>query len=519
MPNRKEKRKGITTNHQDCINQMNTLYTKLEETEGDYNNLLLQNNTLKCIVDKQTTEISELIKTNKQLSQDMDNLVIKQNSKPVDIKNSNDYINLKKDNENMLKKNKEIQNQLDILNSKLNNLDNKELNECISSDIESQIEEALDRQKVNFDNDFNSYKKEQEKRYNILNDNFIKLQNKKANPATPTPSSSTENKFKLSLPDNFYEIVYYRRNNMDKFNSYYFKKDNIYYLSCCDQKYEKEISYNNKVTCNKCYKTYHLSEDIDKNSSLYDIICEILPEHIIIDEEDIFNKIKCNMCNCVSKKEIKMCRGCVKQEQGRNFIANYKVFNEPDKNKIGYKCKLLAAEETYIKLVYLDNLFITARNDGVDITDLKELVEYIKENKLIEEKQNGIIKNKILRSSSIISLFNDDKYINIQDYIKRINFKIKDLSKLSRDQWNSFRVFIEKELNEQLNHINNEDKKQYNCKNTEQECDETTTTEDTFCDLCIKNMKICKDCKIEFINDEIDVIYCSDCIVSDSDDE
>lgn len=60
MPSRKEKRKGITTNHQDCIKQMDTLYTKLEETEGNYNDLLLQNNTLKCIVEKQTTEISDL---------------------------------------------------------------------------------------------------------------------------------------------------------------------------------------------------------------------------------------------------------------------------------------------------------------------------------------------------------------------------------------------------------------------------------------------------------------------------
>ena len=491
---------------------MDTLYTKIEEIEGDYNNLLLQNNTLKCIVEKQTTEISELKSQIDGLIKERDKYKEKQ-----DIKSNNDYIILQKDNENMIKKNQEMQKQLDILNSKFNNLDNKESN-SESSNIENQIKEALDKQKVNFDNNFNSYKKDQEIRYNILNDNFIKLQNPKVKNSIPTPSSSTESKTISHLLDNVYEIVYYRKNDLDKFKTSYYKSNGKRFLRCCATDYkEKEISYNNKVTCFKCYKTYHLLENYKKDNSLYNIIEEILPEHIIIDEEDIFNKIKCNMCNYVSKKEIKMCRGCVKQEQGRKFISNYKVFNKPDKNKIGYKCKLLAAEETYIKLVYLDNLFITARNDGVDITDLKELVEYIKENKLIEEKQNGIIKNKILRSSSIISLFNDDKYINIQDYIKRINFKIKDLSKLSRDQWNNFRVFIEKELNEQLNHINNEDKKQYNCKNIEQECDEITTTEDTFCDLCIKDMKICKNCKIEFINDEIDVIYCSDCIENDED--
>lgn len=515
MPSRKEKRKGITTNHQDCIKQMDTLYTKLEETEGDYNNLLLQNNTLKCIVEKQTTEISELKSQIDGLIKERDKYKEKQ-----DIKSNNDYIILQKDNENMIKKNQEMQKQLDILNSKLNNLDNKESNEDISSNIENQIKEALDKQKVNFDNNFNSYKKDQEIRYNILNDKFIKLQNPKVKQSIPTPSSSTESKSISHSLDNVYEIVYYRKNNLDKFKTSYYKNNGKRFLRCCATDYkEKEISYNNKVTCYKCYKTYHLSENDNKDNSLYNIIEEILPEHIIINEEDIYNKIKCNICNCVSKKEIKLCRNCNKQEQGRKFISNYKVFNEPDKNKVGYNCKVLAAEETYIKLVYLDNLFITARNDGVDITDLKELVEYIKENKLIEDKQNGIIKNKILRSSSIMSLFNDDKYINIQNYIKRINFKIKDLSKLSREQWNSFRVFIEKELNEQINLINNKNKEQYYCKNTEQDCDETTTTKDTFCDLCIKNMKICNNCKREFINDELDVIHCSDCIVSDSDDE
>lgn len=51
-------------------------------------------------------------------------------------------------------------------------------------------------------------------------------------------------------------------------------------------------------------------------------------------------------------------------------------------------------------------------------------------------------------------LYKDEKYKNIINYIKRINFKINDIGKLLPEQWKQFRLFIENDLNEQLNIYN-----------------------------------------------------------------
>lgn len=117
-----------------------------------------------------------------------------------------------------------------------------------------------------------------------------------------------------------------------------------------------------------------------------------------------------------------------------------------------------AAEETYVKLLYLHDLYNVAEKDGIDTTNFNEIVEYVKENKLIEEKQKNIIKFKIQRASCIMKLYNDSKYINIQDYIKRINFKTKDLAKLSHEQWLLFKKFLENNLDEELNNFENNNK-------------------------------------------------------------
>lgn len=85
---------------------------------------------------------------------------------------------------------------------------------------------------------------------------------------------------------------------------------------------------------------------------------------------------------------------------------------------------------------------------------MKELIDYIKINKLLEEKQYNIIKFKIQRAHSIMLLYKDEKYKNIINYIKRINFKINDIGKLLPEQWKQFRLFIENDLNEQLNIYN-----------------------------------------------------------------
>lgn len=68
----------------------------------------------------------------------------------------------------------------------------------------------------------------------------------------------------------------------------------------------------------------------------------------------------------------------------------------------------------------------------------------------MEDKQKNIIKFKIQRAYAMMLLYNDEKYAYIQNYIKRINFKIKDLSKLSHEQWLLFFRFLKDSLDKQL---------------------------------------------------------------------
>lgn len=378
----------------------------------------------------------------------------------IDFKNSDEYkimnekiITLEETNESLLRKTKKN----DINNNKFDN-----------SLLDSKINEALDIQRINLENNFNSYKKEQEDKYNSLYNSFTDLKNQRAKHSIPTPSTSTDNNKNektnihtnciMPLSENLFEIVHYRRSTLDKFKPSYVVNNKKCYLKCCNQDYnEKEISNTSSITCFKCYKTYNLSKEKDKFSNLHEIFYTILPEHIIKNEEELYKKIKCNECNCTSKKEIDLCHKCKKEKLNKIFINSYKVFSMPNEKEIGYNSKILAASETFIKLDYLYKLYDTAETDGIDTTNLKELIDYIKSNKLLEDKQYNMIKFKIQRAASIIKLYNNEKYIPIFDYIKRINFKVNDIARLIPDQWNNFRVFIENDLDKQLEKIKNKD--------------------------------------------------------------
>lgn len=294
-----------------------------------------------------------------------------------------------------------------------------------------------------------------------LNDNLYKLnqdfESFKNSQGLPTPSNSDDMKNKknnknnknnkkgvnVSLPENIYDVVYYRYVNNNRLPSY-FTRNGKAFLNCCGKGWDYKELTKNGVTCLKCYKTYKLN---DNNK----LINEILESHIISDEKEILKKLKCNKCDLIYKKEINLCTKCNKIEKGNNFLKTYKTFTKPDENDLGYNCKILAASETYIKLKYLHSLYYTAQKDGVDTSNMKELIDYIKSNKLLEEKQYNIIKFKIQRAHSIMLLYKDEKYKPILDYIKRINFKVKELGCLMPDHWSQFRIFIEKDLNEELN--------------------------------------------------------------------
>lgn len=304
---------------------------------------------------------------------------------------------------------------------------------------------------------------------------------------------------KILLPDNLEEIVYYRQLKNDKTKENIVKdmtRNGVLYLTCCGESYKNLLLDHHKYkTCTKCYVSYKL----DNNNKLLN---NILEEHIIENEKEILLKIKCNICNFINKKEIDICYSCKRMKE-----SNIIIFNVPSKREIGYNTKLLVAEETYIKLNYNFSIYKKAEEDGIDTINMKQLIEYIKDNKLMEEKQYNIIKNKILRSTSIYRLYNNDKYINILNFIKRINFSIKAVSKLNDYQWQTFRLNIEKILDQEIERINendDENKFKFSCKN--KSCSDNVDMEDVFCSDCKKDLISCEKC------------FEGDCDIDDEDD-
>lgn len=534
MPNKKDKRKGIVEiNHQDCVNKMDLLHNKLEDKENDYNNLLLQNNTLKNIVTDLEKQLNDSKSQIKDLQYQLQNLTSCIISPPVklNIVDTPEYIQLelernelaveveelkgKQDemekimdslgiNDNFgglldflkllyenkdefmeflnIKKNKivhekkindpilldvkssseyiSLKNDYDNLNNRIKELEKNGHDENI--DIDSKIKEVLDKQEKIF------YEKvEKINNAHVEEIKNIKLQYENAKQSMPSPSSSSETKKGnkknkksentgsmqsqiIKLPENLFEVLYYRYVNNNNYIPRYFIENNKKYLKCCNQEYKnKEIDKEN-ITCIKCFKTYKLFYKNDIND--YKLDKFILNEHFINNESEILKRITCCNCGYIDKKEIKICFKCKKMENA--LIHEFKL---PNKNEAGYEANLLVAQETFTKVLYTSNVYNKAIKSGVDPSNFKEIVNYIKENKMVEEQQINIIKNKIYRCYSIESLYNDEKYIPIQGYIQRINFSIKAVSKLDQKQWIEFRNNLIYKLDKELknNNINN----------------------------------------------------------------
>lgn len=514
MLNRSDKRKGITINHKACIKQMDLLYTKLEENEGDHNNCLLQIKTLKEIIEKQSIEISELKKERdeyKEKQDKMENILdtlgvdkfddfIKYISFLYEYKDEFlDFLNIKK--------NKIVQE------SGVSNNDEKYV---MSGDyLDTKIKEALSEQKTIFDNKL----QEQELKYNSLYDNFINL--KKGKNSIPTPSASTERKKEqinvndnkiISLPSDLNSVVHYRNiKRNDNTKSYIFREKDKLFLGCCGHIYKESfLNKDNHITCNRCFVSYVTKKD--EISSCNILVKNIKKEHIIDYEEDILKNITCNNCGYIDKKEIKNCIKCKKMDNALIY-----EFNLPDKNEPGYEAKLLIAKETFTKVLYTSNIYNKAIKSGVDPSNFKEIVNYIKENKMIEEQQVNIIRNKIYRCYSLESLYNDNKYNSIKEYIERLNFSVKAISKLDQKQWTEFRNNLIYKLDNELKRIKMDfiklDKNEvykYNCKNDC--CSEMTNKNDIYCLGCIPFVKKCKDCDEAFWTAEINIEHCKNCI-------
>lgn len=533
MNHKKDKKGGITTNHQDCIIQMDTLHTKLGEKEEDYNNLLLQNNTLKSIVEKQYIEISDLKKQlcdsqsqikdlqsqiqglsaciispasnanvvdtpeyiqlelernelavevekmkGKQNKMEtildslgvkdnfdefikfikfiydnkndfMEFINMKKNNIKYDVEKDDKYISLKNINEEILKDNQCMKSQIDELNNKFNKMDSNIEDNILFKQLKEQNVLLSENNKTLNDN------------FNKLNKDFETLKKKQG---APTPSNSNETKSKkknstkknnkeeeIKLPDNLLEVVYHRYIyiNNNNYISKYILLENKKYLKCCNTEYkEKEISNENLITCKKCYKTYKLSEGPDV-TGCYKIIKFILPEHIIPNERDLLDKIKCNKCNYLYKKEIDLCIKCKNIEDCE--IIEYEKPNEEDE---GYETKIALAGKCYFNIEYISGIFDKAYKEGLVKSDFKALIDYVKKNKLMDEKQKNIITNKIVRCHDIYDIYNLDKYINIKSYIKRLEFSLKAISKINDS---SFRIFKNNLVEKLDNYLENYD--------------------------------------------------------------
>lgn len=470
MSIRSDKRKGIISNHQNCINQMDSLYIKLEEKENEIN-------SLKSIITTFEEKFESLEKENIELKEKQDTI-----EKLIDgigfnyekdnfleflkflYKNKDEFmefVNIKKNNKNIVElikveedplyielknSNIEMQKQIDIFNSEYNKID-------IPSPSSS-----TEKKKIN-----KNSKKEDLK----INDNGI-----------------------IFLPLDLNTVVYYRKIGLDKFNPYYFRNKNKCYLSCCGQEYnEKEISNVSNITCYNCYKTYNLSKERNNISNLYEIINIILPEHKIENEDEIYNKIKCNnnLCKYISKKEIDLCYDCKNAKE-----CEIKEYPIPDVAEEGYETKLALAGKTHNTIEYVTDIYYKARKEGLVKSDFKSLIKYIKENNLMNEKQTNIIRNKIIRCYYINKLYNEDKYKDIQSFIKRISFSINSLSKLKDSAFTKFLDDLNDRLDKELE-TNNEESS-FPCKN--ECCCEDVNTENTFSDK-FTNCKKCLDCRSE----------------------
>lgn len=414
----------------------------------------------KEIIEKQSNIIFELEERVKELENINKTLLTKlkiyEESDIVEtITNSSLY-------KDIIKERDKYKNDFEKINLRVQELENKNSDEDLSSEVKIAVDEALNKQNKELNEDFNKrfniYKEEQENKYNSLYNEFSNFKN---NVGIPTPSNSKDfmkknnkkskiNNEKILLPDNILEVVYYRNTNNNNFLPGYHTTNGIHYLECCGKQWDYKPIGNNGVTCLKCYKTYKL----DNNKKL---IKNILPEHVISNEKEILNKIKCNnkRCDYIYKKEINLCYNCKNIENVK--IVEYPM---PDINDEAYETKIALAGKCHNSIMYTSGIFEKAHKEGLVKNGWSPLITYIKNNKLMEEKQINIIKNKIIRCNDIKFIYNLDKYKCIQDFIKRLYFSLNSIAKLKDDDFQSFKYDLTEKLDNYLekNNFNSNEK-------------------------------------------------------------
>lgn len=357
-------------------------------------------------------------------------------------------------------------------------LKNQEMKKGISNeDISSEVKSSNDLQNdiknnVGIPTPTNS---------NETNNSKIKKINKKV----PEIDNLLNNN-KIKLHDDLYEIVYYRYVNVDKYLSGYHINNGIPYLECCGKQWNYKDLNNKQVTCLKCFKTYKLNNN--------KLIKYILQEHIISNEKDILNDIKCNLCKKIYKKRIELCNRCKCIERCKPIVTEL-----PDE-KVGIITAECFASETFHQLCFYDKIYNSAKDEKINVYEMKPLVNYIKKNNLMKEKQPNIIIKKILRCRYILEIYNKDKYKNIQDIIKRIYINLDYLPRLDDEHFNYFKDILIDILNKELkNNISNRDKSFEDISSIDNINNNIKIDEEKFTkECCIKCDNILKDDELRY---------------------
>lgn len=421
----------------------------------------------------------------------MKNNNIKINTKDdikYNIENDKKFISLKNKNQELEQKIGMLKEQNKILSEEMKKI--KTNKENINESINIKIKEALDKQNLEF-----NIKIEEINKSHIDEINNIKSEYEKAKTSLPSPSSSEETKKRKNkinkLPDNLIEVVYYRNvNNNNNLPSYKIS-NNKKYLNCCNQEHKYKVFDEYGITCSKCYKTYTLNSENK-------LIGNILPEHIISNEKEILNKIKCNnnYCDKIYKKEIELCNSC-------KYVDCCKpIITELPNDNVGIRTVKTFASETFNQILFYDKIYNTAKEEKVNVYEMRPLVNFIKKNNLMKEKQPNIIIKKILRSRYILDIYNEDRYKNIQNIAKRIYINLDYLPKLDDEQFNYFKDILYKLLDNEVIKLNIDIKKE--SKNSE-----NINIKNKVFDYGYENRN-CKKCLIPVTKEQHDI--CDKCI-------
>lgn len=421
------KNRNNILNHTDCITQMDMLYQKLENMEKDYKELYEE----KKGIYKKLKEQREI---NKDLQIQVDELkaIIEKNesqNKKIDLNDSKEFKDVIEDRNKYKEKYDEWNRTFTVLGFKgfddLNNFisNNKNNNSYNIEDDDKFI--SLKMEKTNMQKQIDEYKKDQEIKYNTINNDYINLKKEiSKKDFLPTPSSSTENKK------------------------------------------EKNIDIDKILICSKCKK---------ENKFLYSI--------------GIYKGF---------------CRNCKNIDLLELLIKDTIFYDKLDKTQKGYRTINNFTETLYYKILYNNNIYLDAEKDGIDTTNWNILIDYIKRYKEIDISK---IKNKLIRSKSLMFLFNENKYKDIQDIIKGINFSSKILYTLDENQWLDYKIYLEKILDNKLKEKMDKNKSTIddivNIKNNSENISDNEEDEDDNFIKCLK----CNSYIPDYINDGL-CCYC-----------